>query len=101
MRKTVLITGASGGIGKELADRFAKDRSNLILIARNEEKLLELAKIYREKYEVQVTVIAKDVAAPDVPEEIFTELEEQGIAVDDLINNAGLGLYGNFCKPSY
>lgn len=53
MSKTVLITGASGGIGKELADRFAKDGYDLLLVARSEAKLLDLAKEYRERYRVQ------------------------------------------------
>ncbi|WP_373232746.1 SDR family NAD(P)-dependent oxidoreductase [Cohnella sp.] len=98
MRKTVLITGVSGGIGKELADRFAKGGFDLVLVARSEGKLLELAKEYRKKYGTQATVIAKDVASHGVPEEIAAELKEKGIAVDYLVNNAGFGLYGTFME---
>lgn len=98
MSKTVLITGVSGGIGKELADRFAKDGYDLVLVARSEGKLLELSKEYRKKYGTQSTVIAKDVASHGVPEEIAAELKEKGIAVDYLINNAGFGLYGTFLE---
>ncbi|MDF9758322.1 short-subunit dehydrogenase [Peribacillus simplex] len=98
MRKTVLITGVSGGIGKELADRFAKDGHDMVLVARTEGKLLELAKEYQKKYGVQATVIAKDVASPGVPEEIVAELKEKGIVVDYLVNNAGFGLYGTFLE---
>ncbi|URN93594.1 MAG: SDR family NAD(P)-dependent oxidoreductase [Candidatus Pristimantibacillus lignocellulolyticus] len=94
MGKTVLITGASGGIGKELADRFAKGGHNFVLVACSEVKLLDLAKEYRKKYGIQATVIAKDVASPGVPEEIFAELKKKGIIVDYLVNNAGFGLYG-------
>ncbi|GIP00609.1 short-chain dehydrogenase [Paenibacillus lautus] len=98
MSKIVLITGASGGIGKELADRFAKDGCDLVLVARSEEKLVDLAREYREKYRVQTTYFAKDVALPGVAEEIYRELKEKGITVDFLVNNAGFGLYGEFLE---
>ncbi|MFK4302493.1 MULTISPECIES: SDR family oxidoreductase [unclassified Paenibacillus] len=98
MRKTVLITGVSGGIGKELADRFAKDGYDLVLVARSESKLVELGKEYKKKYDTRATVIAKDVASHGVPEEIFAELKEKGIVVDYLVNNAGFGLFGTFLE---
>ena len=98
MSKTVLITGASGGIGKELANRFVKDRYNMVLVARSEGKLEELAKEYREGYGVQVTVYAKDVSLPGVAEEIASDLKKKGITVDYLVNNAGFGLYGEFLE---
>ncbi|MFS0868776.1 SDR family NAD(P)-dependent oxidoreductase [Paenibacillus xylanilyticus] len=96
LSRTVLITGASRGIGKELADRFAKERFNLVLVARSEEKMVSLAKEFQIRYGVQVTVIAKDVALPGVPEDIYEELSEKGIVVNYLVNNAGFGLYGEF-----
>nr|WP_225999799.1 SDR family NAD(P)-dependent oxidoreductase [Paenibacillus sp. BJ-4] len=98
MRKTVLITGASGGIGKELADRFAKGGHNIVLVARSEGKILDLAQEYQKKYGIQATVIAKDVAATGVPQEIFNELQEKGIIIDYLVNNAGFGLCGTFME---
>jgi short-subunit dehydrogenase len=98
MNKTVLITGASGGIGKELANRFVKDSYNMVLVARSEGKLEELAKEYREGYGVQVTVYAKDVSLPGVAEEIASDLKKKGITVDYLVNNAGFGLYGEFLE---
>ncbi|MNW31301.1 NADP-dependent 3-hydroxy acid dehydrogenase YdfG [compost metagenome] len=100
MKKTVLITGVSGGIGKELADRFAKDGFNLVLVARSKGKLLELAKEYQKQHGTHALVIAKDVASPGVPEEIFAELKEKGIVVDYLVNNAGFGLYGTFLETN-
>ncbi|TCI49512.1 SDR family oxidoreductase [Exiguobacterium sp. SH5S13] len=98
MKKAVLITGVSGGIGKELADRFARDGHEMVLVSRNEAKLLELAKDYRINHGVGVTVIAKDIASPGVPEAIYKELQEKGIHVDYLVNNAGFGLYGTFLE---
>jgi len=98
MNKTVLITGASGGIGKELANRFVKDSYNMVLVARSEGKLEELANDYREGYGVQVTVYAKDVSLPGVAEEIASDLKKKGITVDYLVNNAGFGLYGEFLE---
>lgn len=98
MRKTVLITGVSGGIGKELADRFAKGGHNIVLVARSESEIVELAQGYQKKYGIQTTVIAKDVAAAGVPKEIFMELKEKGITVDYLVNNAGFGLFGTFLE---
>ena len=99
MRKTVLITGVSGGIGKELADRFAKDGHNIVLVARSEGKILELAQEYQNKYGIQATVIAKDVAATGVPVEIFNELKEKEIVVDSSCQQCRLrsvwGFYGD------
>ncbi|KQN99876.1 SDR family NAD(P)-dependent oxidoreductase [Paenibacillus sp. Leaf72] len=100
MGKTVLITGVSGGIGKELADRFAKGGYDLVLVARSESKLVELSKEYKKKYDTYATVIAKDVTLPGVPEGIFAELKEKGIVVDYLVNNAGFGLYGTFLETN-
>lgn len=96
MTKTVLITGVSGGIGKELADRFAKDGYNMVLVARSEDKIQHLAQEYQERYSIQTTVIAKDIAAPGVPQDILAELKEKGIEIDYLVNNAGFGLFGAF-----
>lgn len=83
---------------KKLADRFAKDGYDLVLVARSEDKLVDLAREYRKKYRVQTTYIAKDVALPGVAEEIYRELKEKGITVDFLVNNAGFGLYGEFLE---
>ncbi len=70
MSKLFLSPGVSGGIGKELADRFAKGGYDLVLVARSEDKLLELSKEYRKKYGIKATVISKDVASHGVSEEI-------------------------------
>src|SRR5579863_8644002 len=94
---TVLITGASGGIGYELAKLFARDRHNLILVARSAEKLGQVATELRA-YGVTVKTIALDLAAPPAPKFLFDQLQREGIAVDILVNNAGYGVYGDFAQ---
>ncbi|MBO8162420.1 MAG: SDR family oxidoreductase [Brevibacillus sp.] len=96
MKGTVLITGASNGIGKELAECFAKDGHHLILIARSADKLQRLAAELSARYTIQVKVIVKDLEDPSKAFEIQEELRQEGIQVDFLINNAGFGLYGEF-----
>ena len=91
-----LITGASGGIGWELAWLLARDGRDLVLVARNESKLQELAEQLRREYGVQVHVVAADLSEPEAPEQVFRETEEAGVVIDTLINNAGFGLYGLF-----
>ena len=93
--ETVLITGASSGIGLELARRFAADRSNLILVARSEEKLHQLAAELRAADGVQVRVLPEDLAAADSPRRLFDALQDEGVAVDVLVNNAGFGACGS------
>ena len=100
MRKTALITGASKGIGKELAWLFAMSRCNMVLVARSKESLLELKKEFEERYRVTVHVIVKDLCVANAAQEVFDEVKEAGIQVDYLINNAGFGDWGQFVdKP--
>ncbi len=96
--ETVLITGASSGIGLELARCFAEAKSDLVLVARREEKLRELAAELQTKHGVRVRVIVKDLAAPAAPREITEELAAGGIAIDVLVNNAGFGERGAFVE---
>lgn len=93
-RQTALITGASSGIGRELAPLFAQDGVNLVLVARDQERLESLAADLRAKYGVDVTVIPQDLAQPTAPEAIQHTLQAQGITVDFLVNNAGTHVYG-------
>lgn len=93
--ETVLITGASSGIGLELADLFAADKSDLVLVARSEEKLHQLAAKLRDEHGVQVRVLREDLADPHGPRRIFDVLQADGIAVDVLVNNAGFGVAGS------
>lgn len=94
--KTVLITGATSGIGYELCKLFAEDKYNLVLVARNKDRLLELANELESKNSVEVYIISKDLAVPSSPEEIFNELKSQSISIDVLVNNAGFGAFGLF-----
>ncbi len=96
--ETVLITGASSGIGLELAKCFAADKSNLILVARNIVALETLGAELRREHQIQVHVITADLARPESPQKIFDELQGRGIILDVLVNNAGFGLHGRFAE---
>jgi len=96
MKETVLITGASSGIGLELAKCFAADKSNLILVARNTAAMETLATELRSKHEIEIHIITADLARPESPQKIHDELKGRGLTVDVLVNNAGFGLHGSF-----
>jgi short-subunit dehydrogenase len=92
--ETVLITGASSGIGLEMARLFAADGANLVLVARSEDRLATLATELRESCRVEVAVLPRDLAQSDAPIRIFEDLQAQGRVVDVVVNNAGFGLVG-------
>ena len=96
INKTALVTGASTGIGNELSRLLAQDGYNLVLIARNEEKLKKLSTELEEKYNIFAKVIVKDLSSPNSPQEIFKETQEQELNISVLINNAGYGSFGEF-----
>ena len=95
---TALVTGASSGIGLELATLLARSRHDLVVVARNRDRLEAVAGGLREEFGVAVTVLAKDLAGPAAPAGIAGELSASGTVVDILVNNAGLGVYGPFAK---
>jgi short-subunit dehydrogenase len=95
-----LVTGASSGIGYELAKLFAKDGKDVVVIARSQDKLEELKRALESEYGTKVRVLVKDLSDPKAPQEIFSELERQGINVDVLVNNAGFCVYGMFYETN-
>src|ERR1700734_3751117 len=97
---TALITGASGGIGYELAKLFARDHYNLILVARSGDKLNLVASELREQFGVTVKTIALDLAADQAVTSLFEHLKGEGLAVDVLVNNAGFGVLGDFAETA-
>lgn len=96
MNKRVLITGASSGLGYEMAKVFAKNSHSLVLVARREDRLRELAAQLKRNFNVEVYVIAKDLSQKNAALEIYEELRVAGIGVKMLVNNAGFGDHGDF-----
>jgi hypothetical protein len=96
MTRTALVTGASGGIGRELATILARDGHDVVLVARSEAELVALGNQLQDDHGVTATVVVKDLADPESPAEIQAALDERGIEVDVLVNNAGFGTYGRF-----
>lgn len=98
--KTVLITGASYGIGESFAKRLAAAGAHLILTARSQDRLAALAAQIRTQYGRQVTVICADLASTTGARDIYEETQRQNLSVDLLINNAGFGALGEFATLS-
>ena len=98
---TVLITGASSGIGREFTTLFAKDNYDLVLVARSKENLTSLANELQATNEVFIKVIAKDLSIPSSAKEIVKELTDESIHIDILINNAGFATSGKFEEIPY
>lgn len=93
---TILVTGASSGIGEAFARNLAKRGANLILAARSEDKLSRVAEELREKYRISVHVFPVDLILPDAPQQLFERIKASGLSVDVLVNNAGFGKWAHF-----
>jgi len=98
---TALITGASNGIGLELARVHAVKGDDLVLVARSEKKLAELKAELEQKHKIAVTVIAKDLALADAAQHVYDETKRWGLRIDYLINNAGFGDLGMFTDTDW
>lgn len=99
--RTVLITGASAGIGKALAFEFASHGHNLILVARREELLRDISEEIVDKYGVAVDHVAADLLQDDAPQDILEYVRKNHLPVDILINNAGMGGAGDFADVDW
>lgn len=91
---TALVTGASSGIGLELAGLLARDRNDLVLVARRRERLETVARGLAEEYGIRARVLPADLARPDAPAQIAAELADASVVVDVLVNDAGFGAHG-------
>ncbi|MBC7890673.1 MAG: SDR family oxidoreductase [Sphingobacteriaceae bacterium] len=99
--QTALVTGASSGIGYELAKLFAQDGYNLVLVSRNTDRLHEIATEFKTQFGLsEITVVGKDLSQPDAPQQVYDEVKGQGIAVNVLVNNAGAGEHGMFATET-
>jgi len=99
--RTVLITGASSGIGLELARLFAHDGYRLVLVARSRGALRAAADELHSRFGVEIRVVPKDLSHPAAPVELYQELQEAGVGVDVLVNNAGFGGSGPFVQTDW
>jgi short-subunit dehydrogenase len=97
-KSTVLITGASAGLGAAFARGYAARGDDLILVARRAERLDDLARELADKHGVRAEVIAADLAATDAADTLMAEIGKRGLPVDILINNAGFGARGDFTE---
>lgn len=96
MKNTALVTGASGGIGAELARCHAAQGGDLVLVARSEDKLNAVKAALEQEYGIEALVITADLSEPGAANRIFAQTESAGVQVDVLINNAGFGGHGKF-----
>ena len=97
-RPRALVTGASGGIGYELAKVLAREGNDLVLVARSTEQLEKIAADLREDFGVDVRVLPADLSEPGAPDRIQERLVADGLGVDILVNNAGFGTLGPFAS---
>ena len=93
-KKTVLITGASSGIGREFAHLYAEDKQDLIIVSRSEKELWNLKVELQKKHKIHVTVITGDLSKQGAAQELYKKIKAGKLTIDILINNAGFGDFG-------
>lgn len=98
MKRTALITGATSGIGYELAKLFARDSYNLVLVARNEQNLKQTAAEMEQLSGIDVHIIAEDLFKPGAAKNVHERVKELGLSIDVLVNDAGQGEWGRFFR---
>jgi len=101
VKRTVLITGASSGIGDAFAEIFAAEGYDLVVTARREDRLRALAVRIEAAHGVQVSVIPMDLGQPDGARRLCEEVDRRGLTVDALVNNAGYGVPGAYTRRSW
>src|SRR5208337_3524566 len=98
MNKTALITGATTGIGFEFTKLLAADGYNLVLIARDEQKLRQIATSLQTKFNVSVKIYPKDLSLTSDAEDVVRQIRQEVGTIDVLVNNAGFGISGAFVE---
>ena len=99
--KYTLVTGATGGIGYEIAKVFARNKHNLILVARNQEKLEKIKIDFEKDYSISVVVISMDLSNIDAAKDLYEKTTAEGYIVDNLVNNAGFGDWAGFLDSDW
>ena len=99
--KTALITGASSGIGFELIKLFARDKINLVLVSRNETRLLEIKKNITSTYAIKVFLCPCDLSRQHSANKVYKFCLSNNLKINYLVNNAGFGIYGDFIKTEF
>ena len=101
MNETALITGASSGIGLEIARLFAASGKDLLLVARNSERLEDIRKDFETKYKIRVSVLPLDLSLKESCDRIVSYIEKEKLQIVYLVNNAGFGDFGPFVERNY
>ena len=96
MKEIALITGASSGIGYEIAKLFAADKTDLLIVARSENKLLEIKKEFEAQFRVNVFTVAADLSSSEGIQSVYEVVHSNNLIVNYVVNNAGFGDYGAF-----
>jgi short-subunit dehydrogenase len=96
MKKVALVTGGTSGIGLALCEQFAEHGIDLVIVSHNQENLDKTASFLQGKYPVSVVTILSDLTHEDSAEEVYSKVKEKGLVVEYLVNNAGVGTFGDF-----
>jgi len=96
MKELILITGATSGIGYEMAQQLASKKFDLVLVARRADKLAGMKSLLEKEHGIQVNIFTKDLSMPQQASELYEEVKARNLEVTMLVNNAGVGMYGEF-----